>query len=893
MKNRSSNTRFRSPIIARLVVALFLCGFFGVGSSPAQNISEFSIAQSDRLNRLLVRAQTSAQQSAVSALRINYEIQAELEIHGPTDVVGLLQTEDNATAVTVGKVVETLEELLVSERAFLKTIDDLPAFENLRIDSSSGVPEWVDPVTSQYHLLPPSSDNKNELLDYIERLVFAIEKTGQRIEVRETQAIALKGLVMVRSNPDPVWQFIGPSVIPNGEGHDGSRVPVSGRVPTLAIDWSENGSLIVGSAIGGIWRGKQFGTSWEALTDDQPILATGSVATTPVAPSLIVVGTGEANIAFRSLAVTGDRLLAGQSGNGVLRSTDFGQSWEVLASDLFDDEAFSEIEFLPGSGNKLLAAATSGLFLSEDVGETWVDITPPAPAISSNFRPATSIAVDPRNADIAYVGIWGEGIYKTVNLLSQNRRWKRLRGGLPLSNLGRLELDIANKNPDALIALYSTSDHNFRGVFYSSSAGATWDPIAGFPDVLQGQGFYNMLAGFHLDNPSVAFIGGVGHRPNEASSLFRLEISDDGWSFTPVGGEMHVDFHDLKFDPRTPGIVYASNDGGVWRSADSGETWVAINDGLGITQVIKLAARSLPENYIIAGTQDNGTITYTADRGWLHGDDGDGGYVAIDPFDQSIVFSTFFQHRIARSEKRGDPGTFKKAHPTSLVNPSKVALLAPFALNPYVEGEIILGADQLYLSHNRGVDWIGYDFDFTGPSERIRKSVISTVKVFEQDLIAVGTSDGRVWIVERDGQVLQPKMLTTIGSEEIGLSYVSDILNLSTETKNSFLVSISDGPTAGLYSIKAKNDTLTSVEKIYSGAVNTIESSPDGANLTLLGTNEGVMVFDQSAGSVKPFGKGLPKVPVFDLELDETGKLYAGTFGRGVWQTYLPGQTMQ
>src|SRR5262249_16928540 len=80
----------------------------------------------------------------------------------------------------------------------------------------------------------------------------------------------------------------------------------------------------------------------------------------------------------------------------------------------------------------------------------------------------------------------------------------------------------------------------------------------------------------------------------------------------------HPDQHCLTFSPNNPQIIYAGNDGGIFRSANSGATWTALNKGLGITEIEYLASDPNTWKWLMGGTQDNGTIRYTGSMVWDH-----------------------------------------------------------------------------------------------------------------------------------------------------------------------------------------------------------------------------------------------------------------------------------
>jgi len=72
-------------------------------------------------------------------------------------------------------------------------------------------------------------------------------------------------------------------------------------------------------AQGGVWKSENGGRDWKPLFDDQPTQSVGSIAVAPSDPSIVYVGSGEANI-------RGNVAL----GSGIFRSTDAGQSWQQV-----------------------------------------------------------------------------------------------------------------------------------------------------------------------------------------------------------------------------------------------------------------------------------------------------------------------------------------------------------------------------------------------------------------------------------------------------------------------------------------------------------------------------------------------------------------------------------
>src|SRR5690242_20413071 len=72
-------------------------------------------------------------------------------------------------------------------------------------------------------------------------------------------------------------------------------------------------------------------------------------------------------------------------------------------------------------------------------------------------------------------------------------------------------------------------------------------------------------------------------------------------------------------------------DGGIYKSTNGGASWTSIsNTGFNATQFQSLALHPIDREFMIGGTQDNGTEFKRADGTWTRADFGDGGFALID-----------------------------------------------------------------------------------------------------------------------------------------------------------------------------------------------------------------------------------------------------------------------
>src|SRR2546423_5166178 len=151
-------------------------------------------------------------------------------------------------------------------------------------------------------------------------------------QIRESNLKAGKNMLAAAAQPVPgdTWVSIGPAPIQDGQVAPAQ--PVSGRVTAIAVDPLDSSHWLLGAAQGGVWETRDSGGAWFPLTDGEASLAMGAIAFAPSSPNIIYAGTGEANFSGDAYA-----------GMGLLKSTNGGATWQLLATNTFAKNTFSEI----------------------------------------------------------------------------------------------------------------------------------------------------------------------------------------------------------------------------------------------------------------------------------------------------------------------------------------------------------------------------------------------------------------------------------------------------------------------------------------------------------------------------------------------------------------------
>ncbi|MGM0579139.1 MAG: T9SS type A sorting domain-containing protein [Bacteroidota bacterium] len=280
-----------------------------------------------------------------------------------------------------------------------------------------------------------------------------------------------------------------------------SRGPnnVGGRTRAIAVDPDDNTNCtwFAGAASGGIWKTTDCGTSWENLSPDIPNLSTNSISQSQSNPDVIYVGTGEVfagNTAF-------------VRGNGIYKSTDRGNSWDLLPSTIENNDYISvnRIAVDPSDENIVVIATNTGVFKSIDGGANWNKV------YDSPDASVQDLQVDPSDFNIQYAGVNSLGIIKSTD---GGESWAVSSSGI--AEGVRYEIAVSPSNPD--IVYTSTykqvpgQDNDETIVYYSEDKGSNWVPVIvedANTRYLGEQGWYDNTIAVNPFNPNEVFVGGV------------------------------------------------------------------------------------------------------------------------------------------------------------------------------------------------------------------------------------------------------------------------------------------------------------------------------------------------------------------------------------------------
>ncbi len=652
------------------------------------------------------------------------------------------------------------------------------------------------------------------------------------------------------------WKEVGPTVVPkNRLYYKSSGV---GRINVIKLHPKNDNEIWIGAASGGAWRTTDKGKTWKQMgfTD---ILSMGvsDIAISESNPDIIYVATGDDNGYFQEDVYS----------VGIMKSTDGGNSWSIIGFEgkINDFLIAGRILIHPSNPDIVYVATSRGIFKTIDGGENWVNK-------SNGFFREMEFKTDDPNVIFAVTSgkrMWnGEAaFYKSIDA---GETWKKV---FQNSSVNRFEIGVTYKNPAYVYILGAKSNSgSYAGVWRSTNAGDSFEQMSSSPNILginadgsstSGQGYYDLAIDVSPVNEKQVYIGGIHiWKSNDEGRTWELINHWTGGYNKPY---VHADQHFLTINPRTLEL-YSSNDGGLYLSSNNGISWDDLSSGLGISQFYKIGIANSLEEIISGGTQDNGTHLLSGGD-WFHVNGGDGMQTEINSVDPNFIFCTSQYGSLFRSTNGGQ--NFSRVLGPDYFQSENAEWVTPFVLNPQNQKSIYIGYKDLYKSTNNGKNWAKI-------SNLALPSPIDQIAISPSDSnIIYFTQSSAIYVTYNGGSTWQ-----TIGST----SNVIKGLAVDYDDPNRFWVTLSGyNSNEKVFEYYGKNRTNITYN-LPNVSTNTVAVVKNSSGQLIVGTDVGVMIKNPTDNFWSIFGKDLPPVIITDLKINYTnGKLYAASFGRGIW----------
>jgi|GEM_PF-6171814 len=703
------------------------------------------------------------------------------------------------------------------------------------------------------------------------------------------------------------WKPLGPDKVPFNQA-GGGAIGI-GRVTCLRFHPGYNGTtnkiMFLGSPDGGLWRSSGGGNDWENWhTDHLPVLAISDIAINSKNPSVMYVATCDPDGLFNPQGPCGENQAT--ASRGIFKSADGGLTWDTLPlGNWYDQEQkllkdfwkYPTLKLIPAlkinpANPEILTALVMEMhsnpdrsdgyvFQSKDGGQNWfTKLYVP----DGFFR---DMELMPGHPNVIYVG--GRKIYKSSD---GGKKWKIISSFTDsLKEIKTIKIAVTRADPKYLYANVAP-----LGIIYRSADGGKT-----FKMVMKGfdNGMYSrfVIETSPLEKEHVFFNNGnyVSHFFADAPKR-KLYTLNKG---------THADIHDLAVAPDAD-LLFVSCDGGIYKveKADSIK-WNAtdISNGLNVAKIHRMGVSQNSEKFI-AGAQDVGTLLYDpvlyAPGNWATISGGDGAEGIIDFTNDSIIYRSDGQggSNMTRSLNGG------KTWSGNLLPRDSPGggVVKPFFMNAQNPNTLYFGFHDIAKNSDRGNGKWTKLSKFANDFPGTQKGFLLYFSVAPSDSNVIYAAFGNpVWGgTEREKYRLYKTTDEGATWKDItnGLTGVdwSNIYCLAVDPHHpdtvfvgfmgcwiyKMMVSYDGGSTWKNYS-----EGLPDESDMNSIVID--KSKTDGSMYA--GTFRGVFYRNDSTGKWIPFSNGLPNTKINELEINYFNKrLYAATYGMGVWYSKLYGE---
>lgn len=313
--------------------------------------------------------------------------------------------------------------------------------------------------------------------------------------------------------------------------------PTGGDVRGLVVDPNDPKRFYFGTLDGQIYTSNDGAHNWRLLANfNRPQLFVDHIIVDPRDSKVLYVATHRH-----------------KDPGGFFKSKDGGLTWREAPE--LRNQALHSMTQSEANPDMLLVGTITGVYRSNDSGETWVSL-PTIPKAGTEVD-VESLAIDPRNSDVIYAGTW----YLPYKSTDGGQSWKIIKNGI-IDDSDIFAINIDPRNANHVIASACS------GIYETRNAGESWQKVQGIPS--QSRRTRAILQ--HPSVPGLVFAG-----TTEGFWRSAKGGENNSWMVTT---SRQLEINSITVHPSNPNTVYiGTNNYGVMVSTDGGKNFVPSNNG--------------------------------------------------------------------------------------------------------------------------------------------------------------------------------------------------------------------------------------------------------------------------------------------------------------------------
>ena len=662
-------------------------------------------------------------------------------------------------------------------------------------------------------------------------------------------------------------------------------------------------TFLMGACGGGVWKTEDGGSTWSNISDGYFGGSIGAVTVCPSNPNIIYVGGGEVSV--RGNVSHGNGVWKSTDGGKTWKHMGLEDSRRIPRIRVHPTNP--DIVYVAAMGHLFGPNEQRGVFRSTDGGKNWKRVL-----FANDEAGAVDLQLDPNNPDILFASTWkikrtpyslesggeGSGLWRSDD---GGETWKNItrHPGLPKSMVGIIGVAISPVDSNRIWAIIEASD---GGVFRSDDGGATWSRINQERTLRQRAWYYTRIYAGTKSRDEVYVLNVRFWRSNDGGKTYQ-SIS------TPHGDHHDLwidpDEPDRMVIADDGGAQVTYNRGKTWSTYMNQPTaqFYRVTTDTHFPYRIYGAQQ---DNSTVRINHRSSSFRI-GERDWEPTAGGESGHIAPDPNNPEIVYGGSYGGYLTRFDHQTKNIRNIHVWPDNPMGhgagDSKYRFQwnFPIFFSPNDSKTLYTAANVLFKTTNGGQNWTRISGDLTrndpsklgpsgGPITKDNTGVEYYCTIFaaaeshhQAGVIWAGSDDGLVHVTRNGGKkwvnVTPPDLpeWAQINSLEIHPTKPGSIYLAATRYKL-------DDFKPYLYKT---TDFGKSWKKIDSGIdrkhfTRVVRADPNCEGLLYAGTENGLYVSFDDGESWKPMQANLPIVPITDLAVKDDDLIVA-TQGRSFW----------